>query len=246
MAKRYYKKDVIGGKTGKRKILRILSLALFLSGLLIVTYIFFPFISWQIYFAPAFASQNIAIPIPKNTLASASSIQSLLQTASINLSGVNYEDAQNWFPNYRYQKTGAAKIPTYTISIPRLKIKNAIVSSVDTDLSKHLVNYYGTSLPPNKGNAVIFGHSTLPQLFEENNYKTTFTFLFELKDGDEIIANMGNTSYRYRIESVTVVDPDNTSVLEQTYDDSYLTLVTCTPPGTIWKRLVVRARIEKA
>lgn len=245
MAKYYYKKGETTDKTKKRKMLRFLSLGLFGTGVLIVVYIFLPFLSWQIYFAPAFANQNIAAPIPKNILVSSSSIQSLIQAASSSLAGIDFENAQNWFPNYKYQNSGASKIPTYTISIPKLGIKNAVVSTIDTDLSKHLVNYYGTSLPPDKGNAVIFGHSTLPQLFDSNSYKTTFTYLFELKEGDEIITNVGKASYRYRIESILVVDPENTTVLEQTYDDSYITLITCTPPGTIWKRLVVRARIEK-
>ena len=26
--------------------------------------------------------------------------------------------------------------------------------------------------------------------------------------------------------------------------DSYLTLVTCTPPGTTWKRLIIKAKLE--
>jgi len=246
MAKYYYKKGETTGKTKNKKILRLLSLGLFTTGLLIITYIFLPFLSWQIYFAPAFANQNITAPIPKNTLVSALGIQSLILAASNSLSGIDYENAQNWFPGYKYQNSGASKTPTYTISIPRLKIKNAVVSTVDTDLTKHLVNYYGTSSPPDKGNAVIFGHSTLPQLFESNNYKTTFTYLFELKEGDEIIATVGKSSYRYRVENIIVIDPENTTVLEQTYNDSYITLITCTPPGTIWKRLVVKARIEKA
>ena len=112
-------------------------------------------------------------------------------------------------------------------------------------MAKHLVNYIGTALPPERGNAVVFGHSTLPQLYEDKNYKTIFSRLYELKQGDEIIVNDGKIDYKYKVESVVVVDPNNTTVLEQNYNDSFLTLVTCTPPGTIWKRLIVRSRIEK-
>ena len=107
-----------------------------------------------------------------------------------------------------------------------------------------MVNYPGTSIPPEKGNAVVFGHSTLPQLFNKNDYKTIFTNIYTLNPGDEIIVNVLGNEYKYKIENITVVDPDNTSVLEQNYSDSFLTLVTCTPPGTIWKRLVIKARIE--
>jgi len=40
---------------------------------------------------------------------------------------------------------------------------------------------------------------------------------------------------------MTVSDPTDLSALEQTFDDSYLTLVTCVPPGTTWERLRVEA-----
>ena len=107
------------------------------------------------------------------------------------------------------------------------------------------MNYQGTAIPANKGNAVVFGHSTLPQLYDVKSYKTVFTFLYELAPGDEIYATIGNITYKYKVENITVVDPNNTAVLQQNYNGSFLTLVTCTPPGTIWKRLVVRARLIK-
>jgi sortase A len=242
MGKYYYKKK---DKFPKRKILRLISLGIFLTGAAIVIYVFFPLLSWQIYFAPVFASQNITAPIPQNTVVSSSTIGSLIQQASDSLSGLDYTNAQNWFPNFKFQRSGAPKITSYTISIPKLKLTNVTVSTVDNDLARHLVNYGGTAIPADKGNAVIFGHSTLPQLYEAKNYKTVFTFLYELTPGDEIDVNVANVDYKYKVENVTVVDPNNTSVLQQSYDDSFLTLVTCTPPGTIWKRLVVRARLIK-
>lgn len=239
---KYYKR-----KKGieKKIILRLISIAILLSGIGIAAYVFFPLLSWQIYFAPVFASQEINAPIPKSTVVSRETIGSLISEASQSISGVDFNDAQNWFPGYKYQKTETSKTPFYSISIPSLNITNAVVSSIDTDLASHLVNYGGTALPPDNGNAVIFGHSTLPQLYNAKNYKTVFTYLYKLNAGDEIIVNKDNLTYKYKVENITVVDPTNTSVLEQNYDDSFLTLITCTPPGTIWKRLVVKARIEK-
>ncbi|HUD09617.1 MAG TPA: sortase [Patescibacteria group bacterium] len=242
MPKRYYKQTGVGRK---KKLTRALGLLLILSGALITGYVFLPLLSWQIYFAPVFASQNIASPIPQTTIVSNTTFQTLLAEASNTLSGVDYTNADNWFPNFKHQKNGSQTIPSYSISIPKLNIKNAVVSTVDTDLSKHLVNYDGTAVPADKGNAVVFGHSTLPQLYDAKSYKTVFTYLYELTPGDEIIVNVANVIYKYRVENITVVDPNNTSILQQNFDDSYLTLVTCTPPGTIWKRLAVKARIEK-
>ena len=239
MGKYYYNK---AGKKLK-KTARLLSLLIVIMGISIAGYVFFPLISWQIYFAPVFASQDIAVPIPQINLVNSDTIGSLLSQASNNLSGVDYADAQNWFPNFKLQK-GKPKIDTYTMSIPKLNIKDAVVSAVDNDLSIHLVNLGGTALPPDKGNAVIFGHSTLPQLFDPKNYKTIFANAYELKVGDELFTNVTGVIYKYRIFSITVVSPEDTSVLQQDYSDSFLTLITCTPPGTIWKRLIIRSRLE--
>lgn len=223
--------------------LRLLGILFLLLGFSIIVYIFFPLISWQIYFAPVFADQDISAPIPKISIVNGPTIESLVGQASESIT-TDSTNAQNWFPNFKSQKRANIVITSFKISIPKLNIKNAVVSTVDNDLSKHLVNYPGTSVPPEKGNAVIFGHSTLPQLFNKNDYKTIFTDIYTLTPGDEIVVNVLGNVYKYKIESVIVVDPENTSVLEQNYSDSFLTLVTCTPPGTIWKRLVIKARIE--
>jgi sortase A len=242
MSKRYYKKSA---GNGKKKTLRILGLLFFLTGIIVTGYVFLPLISWQIYFAPVFASQNIQAPIPQATIVSGATFQELLAEASNSLAGVDYNNADNWFPSYKQQKNGGQTVQTYYLSIPKLNIRNAVVSTVNSDLSKNLVNYGGTAVPAAKGNAVVFGHSTLPQLYDAKNYKTVFTYLYELTPGDEIDVNIDNVTYKYSVENITVVDPNNTSILQQNFDDSYLTLVTCTPPGTIWKRLAVKARIEK-
>lgn len=240
---KYYKKKK---RIEKKNFLKLMSLSILLTGVLLAAYIFFPLISWQIYFAPVFANQEINSPIPKSTIVSNTTIANLIAGASQSLSGVDYTNAQNWFPNYKFQVTSqTTKINFYKMSIPKIGIKNANVSTIDTDLANHLVNYGGTSIPPEKGNAVVFGHSTLPQLYNEKNYKTVFTNLYKLGVGDEINVNVNDTIYKYKIEIITVVDPTNTSVLEQNYDDSFLTLITCTPPGTIWKRLIIKARLEK-
>lgn len=241
MGKIYYKN---GNKLNKKLLTRIFGFLTLFIGACILSYIFLPLISWQIYFAPVFANQNVSSPIPRNKLIVNNSVQTLLSGATNSLIGVDYTNADNWFPNYKFQKGETPKIQFYTISIPKLNIKDAVVSTVDTNLTKHLVNYFGTAIPSNKGNAVIFGHSTLPQLYREKDYKTIFSKLYLLTIGDKIIVNSGNATYSYTVESISVVDPDNTSVLEQNYDDSFVTLVTCTPPGTIWKRLVVKARID--
>ena len=158
----------------------------------------------------------------------------------------HYTNAQNWFPNLNLEKQDKNQnASSYTLSIPSLGIDTAIVSTVDYDLAKHLVNYPGTEIPPRNGNSVIFGHSTLPQLFNPKDYKTIFATLYKIKLGDEIFVKSSGVLYKYSVYSIIVVDPLDTSIFAQSYDNSYLTLVTCTPPGTTWKRLIVKTRLEK-
>lgn len=242
MGKYYYKK---ADKFFRKKILRLLSLLILFIGVVIVLYIFFPLISWQIYFVPALASSTIQTPIPKATIVNSSDIGSLISQAGNLLTGVDYTNAKNWFPGFNPAHPEQPKIPSYMISIPKLKINNATVSTRDNNLAIHLVNYQGTAVPPKNGNAVIFGHSTLPQLFNPNDYKTIFTNAYQLRVGDEIYANVNGVSFRYRVFNINVVEPTDISIFEQDYSNSYLTLVTCTPPGTTWKRLIIKAKLEK-
>jgi len=67
----------------------------------------------------------------------------------------------------------------------------------------------------------------------------------ELKKNDEIEIYYDGISYLYRVVDLVEVYPDDIEVLEQRWGDSYLSLVTCVPPGDPRKprRLVVRAKI---
>lgn len=239
MVKYYYEK-----RKDFKKIFRILSLFFIFGGIILMFYIFLPLISWQIYFAPVFASSEISIPIPKTTIISSIEIKSLISQATQSFTGVNFNNASNWFPKAPLLNNKPS-IEGYSISIPAINIKEAKVTTIDNDLANHLVNYQGTAIPPEKGNATIFGHSTLPQLFNPKDYKTILANAYKLKTGDLIFVKIEDVTYNYKIFSITVVDADDTSPLEQNYKDSFLTIITCTPPGTIWKRLIVRSSLIK-
>ena len=67
--------------------------------------------------------------------------------------------------------------------------------------------------------------------------------IYKLKIGDEIWVDFDRVSYRYLVEEMYEVKPTDLSVLEQRFDGRYLTLVTCSPPGTYLRRLVIKARV---
>lgn len=158
---------------------------------------------------------------------------------------IDYSRPSSWFPTAPSLPPKPSKITHYTISIPKLKITNAIVQIGGEDLMKSLIQYPGTSLPGQYGNTVIFGHSVLPQFFNPKDYKTIFSTLPTLSQKDEIFINFDGVEYRYQVVKMVETSPEDVSVLEQHYDGEYLSLITCVPPGTYLKRLVVRARLVK-
>ena len=188
-------------KKNYKKYIKSLGILIFICGLLVSFYIFSPLLLWQFYSAPKLTSANIETPVPRNIVLNPSLIQTLMASAKNSISGVDYTNAQNWFPGFRAQANTAHNI-SYTISIPSINIKNAEVSASDYDLTKHLINYQGTAVPPNNGNAVIFGHSTLPALYDPTDYKTIFANALNLKNDDEIIVNFNGVIYKYKIFNI--------------------------------------------
>ncbi len=157
---------------------------------------------------------------------------------------LDYTNPNLWFPT-KPQKNIVAPVTSYTISIPKLKISNALVVIAGDDLNKSLIHYGGTGLPGEYGTTVIFGHSTLPQFYDPKNYKSIFSLLPTLTIGDEFFVTYDNITYTYIIEEMIVTSPTDLTPLEQRFDDSHLTLITCVPPGTYWERLNVRARLQR-
>ena len=156
--------------------------------------------------------------------------------------------ASNWFvgdPPSPEAMEVQGGVRFYTLSIPVLKIKNAAVAVGGEDLSESLIQYPGTAYPGKRGNGVVFGHSVLPQFFNPEDYLTIFSTLPRIEKGDMIEANYDGINYQYAVEDIFEVGPTDIEILAQNTDDSYLTLVTCVPPGHPLrpKRLIVRARL---
>lgn len=154
--------------------------------------------------------------------------------------------ASNWFVGgAEPEDFETSKITYYTISIPKLGIKDAVTAIGGENLSESLIHYPGTALPGKRGNAVIFGHSSLPILFSPTNYDTIFSTLPTLELGDEVIAKYDGVTYRYIIEDMFEVLPTDLEVLAQDTSDSFISLITCVPPGHPLRprRLIVRARL---
>lgn len=207
---------------------RILASFAIFVGLFLIVNAILPIAFYEIAKSPRFSS-NLLSPIPSK----------VTKTAALDLT-----HASNWFIGAPNEETPfPSKIRYYTISIPKLGIEDATVEIAGEDLSKNLIHYKGTTLPGRVGNTVIFGHSVLTQFFNPQNYLTIFSTLPTMTVDDEVELFFDGVTYKYRVFEMSEVAPTDFSVLEQSFSESVLTLITCVPPGTYLRRLVVRARI---
>jgi len=137
----------------------------------------------------------------------------------------------------------------YFLTIEKIRVKAPVVLAVsadDSELQKSLksgvVLYPDTAMPGEVGNTVITGHSS-DYFWKEGEFKTVFSLLPNLAIGDQIKLSRGNESWLYEVESEKMVSDKDMSVLESNNDQARLTLITCWPPGTSFKRWVVTAKL---
>jgi len=235
----YYLKEKPKRQSRLRAVLRFIPVLIFTIGIVILVTAGWPIVSYELALAPKFRESRVIKPyfvFPQN--------ENLLSFGVVGVGKGDLTEIKNWFPE-NWQNANIGKTRYYNLSIPVLGIFNAAVFVGGENLSENLIHYGGTAYPGSFGNAVIFGHSVLPQFFNPHDYMTIFSTLPALKIEDEIIVDFDGVRYCYQVEKMIEVKPEDLSILEQRFDDSYLTLVTCVPPGTYLRRLVVKARLVK-
>jgi sortase A len=120
------------------------------------------------------------------------------------------------------------------IDIPRLGISIAVLQGTSSRMLRLGAGHMeGTPLPGETGNSGIAGHRD-----------TFFRGLKDIRRNDEIRLQTATGLFRYDVDWVNVVGPNDTTVLESSTTENMLTLVTCYPfyfIGSAPKRFVVRA-----
>lgn len=132
-----------------------------------------------------------------------------------------------------FDTSGRERSPWGRIEISTIGLAAMILEGIEEKTLRRAVGHFpGTALPGQPGNVALAGHRD-----------TFFSALRNIRKDDEITLETLNGSYRYRVESAKMVDPEDTEVLDDS-DDAVLTLVTCYPfafVGSAPKRFVVRA-----
>jgi sortase A len=133
----------------------------------------------------------------------------------------------------RIDIAGISRTPLGRIEISTIGLAAMILEGTDARTLRRAVGHIpGTALPGQRGNVAITGHRD-----------TFFRPLRKIRKDDEIRLTTLSGSYRYWVDSIKVVEPGDTEVLDNS-DDAILTLVTCYPfyyVGPAPKRFIVRA-----
>ncbi|WP_129861506.1 class C sortase [Bifidobacterium pseudolongum] len=123
---------------------------------------------------------------------------------------------------------GSVNIPKISVELP---IYHGTSEEALADGAGHL---YGTSLPVGGFNthAVITGHRGMVSA-------PMFTRLDEMHEGDYFYIDVMGEKLGYKVDDITVIDPDDTSTLRVVPGEDRVTLMTCTPYGVNTQRLLV-------
>ncbi|GAC1370933.1 MAG: hypothetical protein NVSMB39_4300 [Candidatus Saccharimonadales bacterium] len=134
-----------------------------------------------------------------------------------------------------------------TITIPKINVRVPVnyepsiqEAAIQKSLETGVVHYGNTAFPGQAGNVAIFGHSS-NDWWEPGNFKFVFVLLDKLAPGDQVTVDYQSKRYIYEVTGSKVVEPTDVAVLNPTATPT-LTIITCTPPGTSLKRLVVTAK----
>lgn len=121
-------------------------------------------------------------------------------------------------------------IPSLSVD---LKIKPANVVSGSWEVFENSAGFgLGSSTPDQVGNTVVFAHAR----------DGLFGPLKKIKQGDSIYLFTNDNWYEYRVSEIKSVAPTDTSVIQQT-DDQTLTLFTCSGFADSMRLIVVGKKV---
>ncbi len=137
----------------------------------------------------------------------------------------------------------------FVLEVPSVGIRASVVPDVPLDderaywraLTRGVALARSSALlTATSGNSFIFGHSGRLTL-RPSPYDTIFAKLPGVVAGDEVVVTSEGQPARYRVTASRSVAADDQSVLAEVPGKRTLTLLTCWPLGTWYKRWIVVA-----
>jgi sortase A len=142
------------------------------------------------------------------------------------------------------------KSTEYGIVIEKINANARVIPNVNPGnereyseaLSHGVAEALGSTKPGEPGNLYLFSHS-VDAPWNIIRFNAIFYLLRELEKGDRVVIFYQNKRYDYIVFDKTITEPNDISFLTNRYDSPVLTLQTCDPPGTLMKRLIIRAKL---
>src|SRR3989344_3112658 len=145
--------------------------------------------------------------------------------------------------------SASAEASISNIALSKIGVSAPIIwdvtsGDVQSGLRDGVVHIAGTASPGTPGNIFLTGHSS-DYWWTPGSYKSVFALLDKIEAGDEISIAHKGFSYKYRVYNKAKVSRDDVSQFVTTDKKETLTLMTCWPVGTNWRRIMVQAeRVE--
>jgi sortase A len=138
----------------------------------------------------------------------------------------------------------------FGIVIPKLGANARVIANVDPydgkayqyALTKGVAHARGTSVPGAIGNIFLFAHSS-ENFYDALQYNSVFYLINKLEDGDKIYLYYHDNKFVYTVTGKKFVNSKDVSYLRGESLKVTLTLMTCWPPGTNSKRLLIFASL---
>ncbi len=141
--------------------------------------------------------------------------------------------------------------PEPKLVIPKINVEAPMVyganpadnNEVENKLRDGVVHYpiaNAASVPGQNGATVILGHSS-NDVFDTGKYKFVFVQLSKMETGDTFSINYEGTRYTYSVTKKEVIEPTEINKVTADPNKPSVILITCEPPGTALKRLLLFA-----
>ena len=166
--------------------------------------------------------------------------------------GDGYRDGQEVAAGYDPSGPGRPdfylKIEKLNLAAPLIWPSGASEEIIQSSLNHGAVIYPTNAAPGQSGNCYITGHSS-DYWWKDGKYKQIFASLDKLEANDEVIIeavqkNNKTIRYAYKIVSKEVVGAGDPNLFADT-QKNILTLTTCWPVGTNWKRLMLKGELKE-
>ena len=143
--------------------------------------------------------------------------------------------------------------PYLSVVIPKIGANAKIIKDVNPFDSKEyqkaltegVAHARGTALPGQVGNVFLFAHSS-DNFMNANRYNAVFYLLNKMEKGDKIYLIFNRRKFVYTVTETKIVPAEEISYMDPESETAKVTLMTCWPAGTTFRRLVVVAEILPA